>query len=179
MRSGEHLGHVAAQLVHRRHDDVAGRLVVELLDALAEVGLDHLDAAVLEEGPHVAFLGQHRLALDQRARRARQDVEDDLVVLGRVARPVHVRAVLDRVALELLEIVGEMGERVLLDRGGQRAQLFPFRNAIASRSRFLRRSQSRLSWKSTWSLAAMNLEDASAWSMRFMRVLRSASARYG
>ena len=27
----------------------------------------------------------------------RQDVEDDLVVLGGVARPVHLRAVLDRV----------------------------------------------------------------------------------
>ena len=33
-----------AQLVHGRHDDVARVFVVELLDALAEIGLDHLDA---------------------------------------------------------------------------------------------------------------------------------------
>ena len=72
-------------------------------------------------GPHVAFVGQHRLALDQRACAAcAQDVEHDLVVLGGVARPVHVRAVRGRVALELLEVVGEMGQRVLLDRRGQR-----------------------------------------------------------
>jgi len=43
----------------RRHDDVAGRLVVELLDALAQIGLDHLDVTALEERTHVAFLCQH------------------------------------------------------------------------------------------------------------------------
>ena len=43
-RPGEHLGHVGAQLVHRRHHDMARVFIVELLDALAEIGLDHLDA---------------------------------------------------------------------------------------------------------------------------------------
>ena len=43
-RSGEHLRHVGAQLVHGRHDDVARILIVELLDALAEIGFDDLDA---------------------------------------------------------------------------------------------------------------------------------------
>jgi hypothetical protein len=75
-------------------DDVARRLVVELLDALAEVGLHRLDAAVGEERPQLALVGQHRLALDERRRAVRlQDLVDDLVVLGGVARPVHDHAV--------------------------------------------------------------------------------------
>ena len=118
--------------MHRRHDDVAGRLVVELLDALAEVGLDDLDLALLEEGPHLAFVGQHRLALDQRRRVVRlQDVEHDLVVLGRIARPVHDHAVGGGVALELLEVVGEVRERVFLHAGGERAQRFPLGHLLA------------------------------------------------
>ena len=70
----------------------------------------------------------------RRAVRA-QDVEDDLVVLGGVPRPVHVRAVADRVALELLEVVGEVGQRVLLDRRGERAQLLPLRQVARFRGR--------------------------------------------
>ena len=121
-----------AQLVHRGHDDVARRLVVELLDALAEIGLHDLDAAGFEKRPHVALVGQHRLRLDQRARAARlHDVEHDLVVLGGVPCPMHVRAVARRVALEFLEVVGEVGQRVFLDRRGQRAQLLPFGKVLA------------------------------------------------
>jgi hypothetical protein len=107
-------------------DDVARRLVIELLDALAEVGLHRLDAAVGEERPQLALVGQHRLALDQRRHGVRlQDLGDDLVVLGGVARPVHDHAVGDRVALELDQVVAEVAERVLLDRRGERAQLLP------------------------------------------------------
>src|SRR5262249_22738971 len=43
-RPGQHPGDIGPELVHRRHDHVACVLVVELLDALAEIGLDHLDA---------------------------------------------------------------------------------------------------------------------------------------
>lgn len=128
-RAREDLGHVGAQLVHRRHHDVAGRLVVELLDAFTEVGLDDLDASLLEEGPHLAFVGEHRLALDQRLGAAcGHDVVHDLVVLGGVACPVHGGTVGLRLALELLQVVGQVGEGVLLDLRGQRAQLLPFGN---------------------------------------------------
>ena len=48
-RAGEDVGDVGAQLVHRGHDDMARRFLVELLDALAEVGLGDLDA-VLSRG---------------------------------------------------------------------------------------------------------------------------------
>ena len=55
---------------------------------------------------------------------------DDPVVLGGVARPMHVDAVRARIRLELLQILVEMGERVLLDRRSERAQLLPFGNAV-------------------------------------------------
>jgi hypothetical protein len=131
-RFRKHPGHVASQLVHGWHYDVTRRLVVELLDALAQIGLHDLDPAAFEKGPHLAFVGQHRLGLDQRLRATRaHDVEHDLVVLGSVLRPVNVRTVRDRVALELLEVVGEMAQRMLLDRRGQDAQLLPFGEVLA------------------------------------------------
>jgi hypothetical protein len=40
----EHLRHVGPELVHCGDDNVAWVLIVELLDALAEIGLDDLDA---------------------------------------------------------------------------------------------------------------------------------------
>ena len=66
--AAEDFGDVATQLVHGRHDDMARWFVIELLDALSEVGLDHRDAALLEERAHVALVGQHGLRLHQRSR---------------------------------------------------------------------------------------------------------------
>jgi hypothetical protein len=43
-------------------------LIVELLDALTEIGFGDLDPAPLEERPQLAFLGQHRLGLHQARR---------------------------------------------------------------------------------------------------------------
>ena len=106
-------------------------LVVELLDALAEIGFDHLDADRRHVVPEAAFLGQHRLALDQRLGAViAEDAVNNPVVLGSVTRPMHVNAVRARVILELFQILVEMGERVLLDRRGERAQLLPFGNAV-------------------------------------------------
>ena len=97
-----------------------------------KIGLHDVDAPILEEGPHVALVGEHRLGFDQRARIAgAQDVEHDLVVFGGVLGPMDLCAVLDRVAFELLQIVAKMGQRVFLDRGRQRAQLFPFGQLLA------------------------------------------------
>src|SRR4029450_13673776 len=44
-RSHKDSGDVAPELVDRWHDNVTRRLVVELLDALAEIGLYYLDVA--------------------------------------------------------------------------------------------------------------------------------------
>src|ERR1700716_547299 len=51
-------------------------------------------------------------------------------MLGGVACPMHVDPVRSRIGLELVEILVEMGERVLLDRRSERPKLLPFRNAV-------------------------------------------------
>src|ERR1700680_1957048 len=106
-------------------------LVVKLLDALAEIGLSHLDPDGSHVVPEAALLGQHRLAFDQRCRAVvTQDAVHNLVMLGGVACPMHMDSVRSRIGLELVEILVEMGERVLLDRRSERPKLLPFGNAV-------------------------------------------------
>ena len=58
--------------VHGRGDDVARRLVGQLDDPLAEVGLDDVDASASRASLSADLLGGHRLALhDRRGHRAR------------------------------------------------------------------------------------------------------------
>jgi len=128
---GEHLRHVGPELVDCRHHDVARVFIVELLDALAKVGLDDLDPDRRHVRTETALLGQHRLALDQR--RGAVVVEnsvDDLIVLGGVARPMDIDAVRPGIGFELFQVLVEMGKRVLLDRRGEGAQLLPFGNGM-------------------------------------------------
>src|SRR5258708_27373876 len=106
-------------------------LVVKLLNALAEIGLDHLDPDGSHVMPEAALLGQHRLAFDQRRRAVvAQDAVHNLVMLGGVACPMHVDSVRTRMGLELIEILVEMGERVVLDCRSEGAKLLPFGNAV-------------------------------------------------
>src|SRR6516225_1827437 len=65
---GKYSRNVATQLVHGRDDDMTWRLVVELLNAFAKVGLDHLNSTGLQKRPHLALVGQHGFAFDQRFR---------------------------------------------------------------------------------------------------------------
>jgi hypothetical protein len=66
-------------------------LVVKLLDALPEIGLNHLDSNRRHVVPKAAFFGQHRFAFDQRlCTMVAQDAVHDLVVFGRVAGPMHL-----------------------------------------------------------------------------------------
>ena len=127
---GEEGGHVGPELVDGRHDDVARRLVGQLLDALTQVRLGHLDPAPLEVGRHAALLLEHRFALDQGLDFVGlEDVEDRGVVFVCIAGPVNVRAKLGRVCLELFEVLVQVRERVLLDLRSQLAQLLPLRNS--------------------------------------------------
>ena len=57
----EQLGDLFLLQVNCRHHDVARRLVAQLHDALAEVGIDYLDAVLFQIRVQPAFLGQHRL----------------------------------------------------------------------------------------------------------------------
>jgi hypothetical protein len=87
-RLPEHLCDVGPELVDCRHNDAARVLIVELLDALAEVGFDDLYPDRRHVVAKAAFLGQHRLALDQRLGAVvAENAVDNLIVLGGVARP--------------------------------------------------------------------------------------------
>ena len=102
-------------------------LVVKLLDALAEIRLDHLDPGFRQIGAQAAFLGQHRLALDQRLCAATlQQTLHDAIVLGRVFGPMDDDAVGLRIGLKHLQIGVEMTERVFLDSRREAAHLLPF-----------------------------------------------------
>ena len=112
-------------------DEAPSHIVVELLDALAEIGLHHLDADAGHVITQAGFLGQHRFGLDEILRpMIGKDAMDDAVVLGPIPRPVDVDAVGPRLRLELLEIVAKVRERVLLDGRCQLAQLLPFDKAV-------------------------------------------------
>ena len=78
--------------VHGRRDDVARRLVAELDDVFAEIGLDRLDAVLLEVLVEADLLGDHRLALGDGPRAGlAADVEDDVARLVGGLGVVHDR----------------------------------------------------------------------------------------
>ena len=64
----EVLRNLVAVLVHRGGDDVAGRLMSELDDPLAQVGLDHAASGRFERLVEPGLLSRHRLGLHDRAR---------------------------------------------------------------------------------------------------------------
>ena len=120
-----------ARDVDRRRDDVRRRLVAQLDDVFAEIGLDRLDAVRLERLVEADLLGDHRLALGDALGAARRaEVEEDLPRLRRVARLMHVAAGLGHLALVGLEIEVEMRERVVLDVAGAVAQRLELRQPL-------------------------------------------------
>ena len=90
MRGAKGVGDLLLHQVDRRRDDVARRLVAQLDDVFAEIGLDRGDAVRFEVIVERDLLGDHRLALgdDLGAGRA-ADVEHDGARLCGVARPMH------------------------------------------------------------------------------------------
>ena len=117
--------------VDGRHHDVTGLLAFQLDDALAEVGLDHLDTLRLQEGVHLALLRQHRLRLHHLLDMVLlQDVIHDVVELLGVLRPMHDTTVFLGIGGKLVQILVEMGDRVALDGTGLLAQLLPFLQTV-------------------------------------------------
>lgn len=106
---------------------MAGRLAEQLHDPLAQVAIDDLNAVVFEKRVQMAFLGEHRLALDHPAGIVSlENVEHDLVVLVGVAGPMHHGAQTRGVGLELFEILGQPALGMGLDSRSSLAERFPF-----------------------------------------------------
>ena len=127
----EELPDLFAAYADGRQDDVAGRQVQQLHDPLPEVALHGIHAPLMEVGRQSALLREHRLALDEASAAVLADeLPDGLVHLGGIAGPVDHHAVGRGVALELLQVVGQMAQGVLLDLRREVPELLPFGNTL-------------------------------------------------
>ncbi len=100
------------------HHDVAGWLVPELDDALAQVSIDDLDAPIFERRVQPTLFRQHRFALDDPLDAPfHEEVGDDPVVLLGVTGPVDGCACAGRFLLESPPELGQARERVAFERG--------------------------------------------------------------
>ncbi len=116
VRRAEGVGDLFLEEVDGRRDDMARRLVAELNDVFAEIGLDRRDRVGFEEIVERDLLGDHRLAFGHRLGvDAAADRQDGLARLVRRPAPMHLAAALDHVPLEFLEIEVEMRQRMILD----------------------------------------------------------------
>ncbi len=120
------IGNLMAAEVHGRSDDVVRRLMAQLHDELAQVGLPDGHADFFERRGQMNFFGDHRLGFDDGLHVARLGQLDDVVIglLG-VLRPMNVTAAGDDLLLELGEILREIGDGIRLDSGTAGAGGFP------------------------------------------------------
>ncbi len=127
----EGVRHLVFRQVHGRGDDVARRLVAELDDVFAEVGLDRAEALLLQELVDPDLLADHRLPLGDRVgARVAADLQHRLPGRLRIATPVHVRAVGLRLLGEPLQVEVEVGEGMVLDVPGRPAELVELRHPL-------------------------------------------------
>ena len=107
-------------------------LVSELQNVFAQVGLYRLQAMMLQPLVEVDLLGGHRLRFHDQPRLAvlgqgEHEVGDLVAVLA-----IHnLAAMRGHLALELLEVVIQVLDRVLLDGAGLRAQVLVFGKFLA------------------------------------------------
>jgi hypothetical protein len=117
--------------VNGRQHDVAGRLVAELHDAFAQVGVDHFHALPGQVFVQVALLGEHGFAFhDPLGAVPAHDGVHDPVVLLAVHGPVDVDAVPAGILLKLDQVPVEVGQRVRLDLRSLLPQGFPLGQGV-------------------------------------------------
>ncbi len=98
-------------------------VVVDLHDEFPQIAFDDIDTGGLHGVGQFDFFADHRLAFDGGlAVAAHENVENDLSGLGPVGGKMHLAAVFLDVALELLQVIIQMIQRVLFDFAGQGAK---------------------------------------------------------
>ena len=124
---GEQISHLLTGLVHGGGDDVAGRLLRQLDDVFAQVGLQDLKTRRFQGGVQRRFLADHGFALgDVGAARLPAKLHDDLFgLLGRLG-PMHLTAGGEHRLFILPQQFRQMVEGVGLYGGGPFAQLGEF-----------------------------------------------------
>ena len=128
---GEVLLHLLTSDVYGGHNDVARREVHELENALAEVGLYNVDAVADEVLVKMTFFCEHRLAFHNRLDAVLTHyLHHDVVIFIGILCPVYDGSVGCGVALELFQIVSQMGYGMFLYVACSIAQLFPLLELI-------------------------------------------------
>src|SRR5271170_8266299 len=131
MLGPECLGDLLLNQMDRRRDDMAGRLVTQLDDVFAEIGLDRGNAVRLEEIVEPDLLGDHRLALRNELGASRAaDLQYRCAGLLRGARPMHLPAGSLDFGFVELEVEVEVLESVILDRPAGFAQRLELRQTL-------------------------------------------------
>ena len=134
----EHASHLLTFQVYCRHHYVAGLLPQQLQDALAEVGLHHINAVVLQERVHAALFCEHRFRLHHLCHAMLlQYVEHRMVERFGILRPMHYDPSAFQLPAELFQIVGKMRYGVAFYRTGTVAQFFPFGQSLRHGVAFL------------------------------------------
>ncbi len=117
--------------MHGWHHNVAGHLVIKLLNTFTKVCLSNRNAARFQIFAHLAFFGHHRLTFDKRFGAVFfQNFANYAVMFRTIGCPVNVNTILFGVGLKLLQIFGQVGQRVFLDLRGTGAQFLPFRQNV-------------------------------------------------
>src|SRR5579871_4919114 len=114
--------------VKRRTDDVTRRLLAQLQNVFAEIGLDRRNAVLLQVVVDCDLLRDHRLALGDRLRAGLlADRENRLTGVGGGGAPMNLAARPLDVCRPCLEIEVEIGERMILDVARDIAQALELR----------------------------------------------------
>ncbi len=149
VRGAKGVGNLLLDQVHRRRDQVARRLVAQLDDVFAEIGLDRGDPVRFEKVVEPDLLGDHRLAFGYGPGiGGLANPQHRRTGLFGGACPMHLAAGGDDVLLVELEVEIEMGEGVVLDLATDIAQCLEFRErghglAAARRKTALRHHRQR------------------------------------
>ena len=102
--------------MQRRRHQVRRRLVGQLDDVLAQVGLENLNPLRLQHVIEPKFLGHHRLALGHRSNVVgARDLRHDGVGLRCVHREMHPPAGRSHVLLQHLQVVVQVPDGMFLD----------------------------------------------------------------
>ena len=129
----EQFGNLPPVQVHGRRNDVIGRLIAQLHDVLAQIGLPHGNAKFFQRRSKLDLFGHHGLGFDHRAHiPAGGKIADVVTGLLGIGGPKDMATVSDDLFFKLKEIAVQMVDGLALDLLAALARRLPIVDAGAS-----------------------------------------------